>query len=230
MISKKFNEMRVKYVESLILEKFKREPFHNLYFIFHKIPKKLTLGGTCSDKALSFYNKLKSVNIETHLHSAFIKNQEIHRLVSVALNKKIYFADIGNGWPSIRLFPKDHEVEYRSYGMIYRTIIKESSLDVYIARDGKEYHSAEIPFRSKNHEDIMDDIKNRFNANISYPFSGGIRFSQIIQENFLFLRDDTLFIYSNDNAVKKISGITQDHLAETLKQYFNFDMAKIFQN
>ncbi|ETR71906.1 MAG: hypothetical protein OMM_02131 [Candidatus Magnetoglobus multicellularis str. Araruama] len=229
MISKIFNKMSVKYVESLMLEKFKKEPFHNLYFLFNKKPENLSLGGTCSDKTLSFYNQLRRVKIESHLHSAFIKKQEIHRLVSITLNNKIYYADIGNGWPSIKLFPKDREIKYNAYGMIYQTIIKSSSLDVYLSRDGKKYHSVEIPFHSKKHEDIMEDINNRFNKNITYPFTGGIRFSQIVQDHFLFFRDDTLSIYSYDHAVKKISGISKNNLAKTLKQYFNFDMEKILK-
>jgi len=228
MILNKSDDHFVKHVERLMLNKFKEEPFHNLYFIYKTKPKGFNFGGTCSDKVLSFYKKLRDLKFETKLHSSVINNKEIHRLVSVTLNNKVYYADVGNGWPSIKLFPKDYEIEYKSYGMTYRSILKESSLEVYITRDNKKKLSVTIPFHSKTHEEIMQDIHNRFDQNIEYPFTGGIRFSQIIHDKFLFLRDDTLYIYSYDSAVKKIVGFEPGNLSETLKHNFNFDIASVF--
>ena len=227
MISTDTNHMLIDYVERLMMEKFVTEPFHNLYFIYKKKIEKLNCGGTCSDKTLSFYDNLNALGIKAYLHSAFIKNKEIHRLVSVELNNSIYYADIGNGWPSVKLFPKDYEIEYTAFGIRFMTKIKESCLEVYINRENKEYHSVDIPFQSKKNEEILKDIQNRFDDTITYPFSNGIRFSQIIDDSFLFLRDDTLFIYSNGQKVRKISGFEQKNLSETLKKYFHFDIEKI---
>ena len=224
------NFTQVKYVESLMLEKFKTEPFHNLYFFYKQIPKTLKFGGTCSDKTLSFFCKLSEIGIEAHLHSAFIKNKEIHRMVSVIIDGKTYYADVGNGWPSIKLFPEDYEIEYTCYGLIYSTVINEKSLDIYLTRNGQKYLSVVIPFRSRSHEDIMDDIKNRFDEKNVYPFSRGIRFSQIIHENFLFLRGDTLYIYTDNSDVTEISGLDQNNLPAIIKQYFNFDVGKMLKS
>jgi len=87
-----------------------------------------------------------------------------------------------------------------------------------------------IPFRSRSHEDIMDDIKNRFDEKNVYPFSRGIRFSQIIHENFLFLRGDTLYIYTDNSDVTEISGLDQNNLPAIIKQYFNFDVGKMLKS
>ncbi|NQY54719.1 MAG: hypothetical protein HRT42_14245, partial [Campylobacteraceae bacterium] len=99
--------MKKEYVEKIILDSFKQEPFHNLYFKYNILPTSFKFGGTCSDKALSVYTILKENNIEVTLHSSFINNIESHRLLKVYIEGKYYFADVGNAWPSVRMFPVD---------------------------------------------------------------------------------------------------------------------------
>ncbi|BBM87110.1 arylamine N-acetyltransferase [Candidatus Uabimicrobium amorphum] len=219
----------INYVESLMLNKFKTEPFHNLYLLSKTTPKTLIYGGTCSDKTLSFLNTLKSLGIEAKLHSSLINNQNIHRLVAVNIEGQTYFADVGNGWPSIKLFPKHYEVRYTCYGITYRSEIKPYSLKVYQTRRGEERLSTEIPFESKNEQQIMDDIKNRFDGSVEYPFSTGLRFSQVVDDKFLFLRDDTLLFFCECDKPQDITNIDREKASDIIKKHFQFDVRVLFE-
>lgn len=71
----------------------------------------------------------------------------------------------------------------------------------------------------------MDDIRNRFSRGIHYPFNGKIRFSQIVNGRFLFLKDDRLRIYT-DSDYKEITGIKLEEISTIIRDYFDFDLEK----
>ena len=220
----------VQLVENVLLKKFQTEPFHNFYLIYNLQPKTLKYGGTCSDKTLSLLYTLKEMGIPARLHSSIINDQEIHRLVSVIINGKVYFADVGNGWPSIKLFPKDHEIVYSNYGITYRSTIQNKSVYVYQERRGKEKLSTIIPFSSKSEKEIMKDIENRFNGSIVYPFSDKLRFSLVVGDKFLFLRDKTLYFYCEKQNIKEIVGIERKDVQQKIKEHFCFDTSVFFDS
>jgi arylamine N-acetyltransferase len=216
-------DAQVKLVEALMLEKFRTEPFHNLYLRYGYRQTTLAYGGTCSDKTLSFYRALRALKVTARLHSAFIGGAEIHRLVKVQIAGKAYFADVGNGWPSIHLLPLHDEVEYECFGMRYRSVIQDRSARIYNTRKGTERMQVEIPFESKPEEQILADIDARFSRGIEYPFSRGLRFSQVVRGRFIFLRDDRLEIYE-PTGYSEVVGIEEAALAEVLHEYFGFDI------
>ena len=113
------------FVESLILQKFMTEPFHNFYFMGGLSNDSLEFGGTCSEKTLSLKKVLDRSGIQANLHTAFIKKKEIHRLIKVTIDEGEFFADIGNGWPSVKLYPVDQDIEYHCFGMCFRTELKD---------------------------------------------------------------------------------------------------------
>lgn len=205
--------------ENIILESFCNEPFHTLYFL-HKIkPKAFTEGGTCSDKVLSTKQKLLQAGFKVRLHSSFIEDKECHRVLKVWIGDKIYFADIGNGWPSIKLFSADTETKYECFGIEFSTKVFIDHLKIYQTRNNKKRNTVCIPFMSKVEDDIEDDISTRFEVS-SYPFVGKFRFSQVIENEFLFIRDDTLHRYTN--AGKKIELVTDRE--QVLLKEFGFNI------
>jgi len=211
-------------IEDLILGKFKTEPFHNLYLACGYTQTTLSYGGTCSDKALSVYEALRARGIEASLHAAFIGGAEIHRLVRVTVGGDAYFADVGNGWPSVKMYPCDRDIAFSCYGIRFRSVISRRHMSVYSTRNGAEYHQMDICFERRSEAAIRGDIEVRFQGGIEYPFSRGIRFSMVVGERFLFLRDEQLGIYSATAPYEEVSGIDRTKLHQVLKERFGFDL------
>ena len=214
----------VRAIEALMLEKFRSEPFHNLYLLLGYPQTTLSCGGTCSDKTLSFHQAVRGLGVAASLHSAFIGGQEIHRLVKVQSGGRSFFADVGNGWPSIHLYPLDREVSYTCYGMHFRSVIDGRCLRIYNRRQGVERHQMDVPFDSKPEDLILADIADRFDCGIVYPFSGGLRFSQVVGERFLFLREHRLEIYGEHEPFHVVEEVGRSDLAEALRTWFGFDL------
>jgi arylamine N-acetyltransferase len=212
----------IREVEALMLHQFRTEPFHNLHMLPQLALPLPMLGGTCSDKALSFQAAVTKLGVPAFLHSAFIGGQEIHRLVRVEIDGRAYFADVGNGWPSIHLYPSDREISYRCFGMRFRTSLHNERLSVFNHRGGVERHQQDIPLVGRSEREILDDIEHRFVRGITYPFSDGIRFSQVVDDAFLFLRDDRLEIHREGSPPTVIDGLPPDRLEQTLREHFHY--------
>ncbi len=212
--------------QKILLDKFEKEPFHNLFILNNIKPVTTEYGGTCSDKALSYLAVAKASGLEAYLHSARIGGQEIHRLVRLEIGKERYFADIGNGWPSIQLFPATTPVIYECYGMRYRTTIENGVITVYHRKRGVEKKQMEIDIVAKPEAEVYNKIKNRFSTNIIYPFNNELRFSMVVGDRFLFIRDTKLEIYSN-NGYEEIVNISLNNLEDILVEYFYYDIKPI---
>ena len=212
-------------VEALMLRHFREEPFHNLFMIYER-QEKAVPGGTCSDKTLSFVEDCRQAGFEVALHSGFIKGEEIHRLARLRIDGRDFFADVGNGWPSLHLYPADREVSYHCFGIGFRTEIRDGRVSVFYEKGGDEALQLEIDVRGRPESEIMEDIKNRFNSGIVYPFSDRIRFSRVVGDRFLFLRSDRLEIYS-DNGFEVVEGIEEARVPAILKQYFGCEVGSL---
>jgi len=215
--------MTVQLAEQILFDKFKQEPFHNLYLLNDMIPTTTVYGGTCSDKTLSYLEAAKAAGLNAHLHSARIGGQDIHRLVRLEIDNQRYFADVGNGWPSIKLFPAATSIKYECYGMHYRTEIKNGVITVYHFKKGVEKKQMEIDIAEKPETEIRQGIANRFSTNIIYPFSNQLRFSMIVEQQFLFIRDTQIEIYSS-NGYDYVSKINTSDLQSILTKYFAYDI------
>ncbi|MBE7688822.1 hypothetical protein F6A46_11370 [Tenacibaculum finnmarkense genomovar ulcerans] len=190
-------------IESLLLEEFKTVPFHNVFMLNNIENNDLSLGGTCSDKVLHFREVLKNNGIETKLHSSFINNVECHRMLSVLIDKKKHFIDIGSGWPSLKLFPELTPIEYSVYGMSFKTEIFESKL-IISHKTGEVYKQMiDVPIFTKSETDILCDIENRFKDISIYPFQNSLRFSIIKDDSFYFIKGDILRIYNETERIER---------------------------
>lgn len=216
----------IEAVEMLILNKFRTEPFHNLHLLCGKQMQVPVPGGTCSDKTLSFLRSAKQAGFDVSLHSGFIGGQEIHRLARVRVADRTFFADVGNGWPALRLYPADREVGFRCFGMGFRTELKGTRLAVFHERKGREVLQLEVEVRGKPEHEIQADIARRFSSGVVYPFSNSLRFSLIVGSRFLFLRGNRLEVYG-DGSLDEVEGIEQADVPLILRQYFGYDVGQL---
>jgi arylamine N-acetyltransferase len=207
--------------ENIILDTFKNEPFHTLFFLYDIKPLNVFEGGTCSDKVLSARSHFEKAGFSVRLHSSIIDNKECHRLLKLTINKREYFADVGNGWPSIKLFPAFRDHEYHCFGITFYSRVFKDHVKIYQKRDDQKRHTVTVPFDSMPEEEILQNISNRFDQ--TYPFTGKQRFAQVVKNRFLFLRDTDLHIYSDDGKTIT-SGVTSELLSKTLLNEFNFNL------
>ena len=184
--------------EALMYASFEEEPFHNLVLIFPNDQYNLSVGGTCSDKSLSFLKTAREHGFDVSLHVAKVNGELIHRLIRVVFQEKVFFADVGNGWPSIQLYPQNQAVEYSCFGIRFRTEIQVNHLKVFHTLRGKETLQMEIGFIPFEESLILKQIENRFTSGIQYPFQNNLRVSAIVGDNFVFIRDSKVFIYQDD--------------------------------
>lgn len=214
---------QVRAVEAIMLHHFQCEPFHNLKLIYNTQLLSDLSGGTCSDKTLSFVAAASKAGFDVALHTGFIGGQEIHRLARVRIGSDLYFADVGNGWPSLRLYPSDRNISFSCFGMNFRTEVANGRVSVFHERLGRESLQLEIDVKSRSESDIRADIEARFTSGVEYPFSRSLRFSLIVRERFLFLRGDRLEIYS-DNSFELLEQIGEPEVPNVLHKYFGFDI------
>ncbi len=207
------------WLEALMLEKFRTEPFHNLHLLYSPNVQESLPGGTCSDKTLSFRDAALRAGFDVALHSGYIGGREIHRLVRATIDGRRYFADVGNGWPALKLYPADRETRFSCYGMTFRTSLKNGRVSVFHRKRGRESLQLEIEVDGKPEHEILADIKQRFSSGIVYPFSNSVRFSLVVGQRFLFLRGDRLEIYS-EHGFEVIEGIGEKDLPEVVRTYF----------
>jgi arylamine N-acetyltransferase len=203
--------------------KFRGEPFHTLHMLYGDSIRRQVPGGTCSDKTISFIHEAQKRGFDAKLHTAFIDGKEIHRLARLNIGGRTFFADVGNGWPSLHPYPADEPITHTCFGMTFRTEIDDKMLSVYRCSEGKEYLQMEIMLASRPKEEIMTEIKERFSSNITYPFANRMRFSAIVDDEFRFLRDNTLFIHRDNGDVKKIP-VSEGQWQNTLLEHFGWDV------
>ncbi len=219
----------IKSIESLMLEEFETIPFHNLYYLFKRngFPSN-SIGGTCSDKVLSFQRKLNKLGIcEANLHSSLINEKETHRLLRIQINDFSYYCDIGNGWPSIKLFPQHEEVSYNAFGINFQSKNNNKKVDIFHVKENKKTLSTSIPLTKQPETKILEDIKNRFVMNIKYPFSKGIRFAQVIGDEFLFFKGLELRIFSKNHPTQTYYFVNDLEVLKEIKKRSGYSLEKL---
>ena len=157
------------------------------------------------------------------MHTAFIGGQELHRLARVRVGDELFFADVGNGWPSLKLYPADRTVSFRCFGMGFRTEVADGRVSVFHEKRGRESLQLEIDVCGKSESEIRADIEGRFSSGVVYPFSSSLRFSLVVGGRFLFLRGDRLEIY-DDGGFECIEGIDAAGVPEVLHDHFGYDV------
>lgn len=188
-------------VEQLLLEEYKTVPFHNL-FMLNRINKLgSSKGGTCSDKTLHFKMVLTQHDISTKLHTAFINNQACHRLLSIEIENKRYFIDIGSGWCCTKLLPAFKTVQFKAYGIEFKSTLDSNYLYTFIKTKDKFKPHIKIPLAEQSEQDILLDISHRYAPSKVYPFQNSLRFSLVKGNRFYFIKRDVLRIYEMNKPI-----------------------------
>lgn len=221
--------MSIQLAEDLLLQKFQQEPFHNLYLLQGVEPTTLVHGGTCSDKTLSYLSSAREAGLDAHLHSARIGGEEIHRLARLELGGRRFFADVGNGWPSIKLYSADTPTHYSSFGMEFRSEVDAGVIRIFHRKRSVEKLQMEIDTQPVPEEEMGLRIKRRFSSGITYPFQEELRFSMVVGERFLFLRHTQLEIYE-DHRNHILTGISQENLPYITRTYFHYDLQPLLHH
>ena len=211
--------------EALMLDHFRTEPFHNLRFIYGPSLAPDVRGGTCFYKTGRIIDVGKKAGFDVFWHAGVIRVQEvqwIHWVARVHVDGRAFFADMGNGWPSLKLYPADREVSYRCFGMGFRTEIANGRVTVFHEKHGREALQLEIDVRPRPEPEVLADIEQRSSLGEVYPINS-LRFSQVVGDRFLFLRGDRLEIYG-DHEFECVEGIEDARVPKILRDYFGLDM------
>ncbi|TVV43624.1 arylamine N-acetyltransferase [Thalassolituus sp. C2-1] len=194
-------------VHQLMLDEFRTVPFHNLFYLglCNAGGADSPTGGTCSDKVLAFRDRLTAQRIKARLHSAFISGQNCHRVLVLDLDGERYFADVGNGWPSVRLFPAERDSSYLAYGIEFLSYRNGDWLDIYQRKEGRCSLSVRIPLALMDETQVEQQVQNRFDGSTAYPFKDGIRCAQVLGDTFVFLKRDRLRIFRADRVVETVA-------------------------
>ena len=216
----------IDHLEKLMLEHFSTIPFHNLSLLYGEPYDNKILGGTCSDKTLAFLSDARDSGVDAQLHTAYIGGKEIHRLIRVSINGRSFYADVGNGWPALRLFPEDEEIFFECFGMKYRTEIKHDWLYVFHEKQGRESLQMSIHRAPRPESEILNEIGSRFTSGIIYPFSNSLRFSLIVGDEFLFLRGAILERHSKLGF--SLETVDEKDIPDVIQQEFGCDVSSYF--
>lgn len=218
----------INVAEQLLYHHFCSIPFHNLNLLYGEQHYSAIPGGTCSDKTLAFLADARTLGINARLHSANIGGKEIHRLVKLNINGRIFFADAGNGWPTLHLLPADKHVSFECFGMKYQTKINKNWVKLFHQKQEIEQLQIEINTDYKPEKTILAQIKSRYSSGIDYPFSNKLRFSLIVDDEFLFLRGNRLERYSKSGF--SVQQITSQAIPETIEKEFGFNVNSYFNS
>ena len=182
-------------IENEIVKYLKKYPFHNLFILYDINIFATEYGGTCSDRTIHFLNKLKerfNNTLDIKLHIAKINNKKTHTILRIIIDDKVYFCDVGMGYPIIKLLPSEKSIEFTSYSITFKTLVEQDRLVVFIKNNNEdgEKELMTIDFKEQNQKEIEQKIKNRnkyikdipLSKKLRYFFIHGDKFYEIIEE------------------------------------------------
>jgi len=182
-------------IENEMVKYLKKYPFHNLFILYNINIFATEYGGTCSDRTIHFLNKLKERfnNIfDIKLHIAKINNKKTHIILRIIIDEKIYFCDVGMGYPITKLLPSENKIQFTSYGITFRTIVEQDKLIVFINENNGngEKELMTIDFKEQNQKAIEQKIKNRNKYIKDIPLSKKLRYFFIHGDEFYKIMEE----------------------------------------
>jgi N-acetyltransferase len=123
--------------------------------------------------------------------------------LSIDIDDQRYFIDAGSGWPSIHLFPDFEAIEYTVWGMRFKTIVESNGLHLHHKTKNAYQPMCYIPLESTDVTEIHQQIEHRYDDKSVYPFANSLRFSQVIDDTFIFLKGRRLREFRKDRMVER---------------------------
>jgi arylamine N-acetyltransferase len=186
-------ENKKRVAEDVLLRCFKEVPFHNIFYLLNENGHSKKLGGTCTDKVLHYISCLEEAGISAKVCSGVLQDKHSHRLAMLEINGHCFYADVGSGWPSLQLIPSNKDSTFEAYNITFLSYSQKHCIRVERHDAGRQGWTLLIPKKEIDKKQVAHEIQTRYDKDL--PFRKGVRFSQIIGEQFLFLKDNELRIY-----------------------------------
>jgi len=182
-------------IEEEIDNFLKQYPFHNLFLLYgFKDIFASEYGGTCSDRTILFKEKLdekfQEIPINIKLHRAFINDKQTHTILKIKIYNKVYFCDVGMGYPITKLLPSYQNIKFNSYGIKFKSVVEKNNITVYIDEGDGEKELIKIVNEVQSQEDIRQSIDNRWESREELPFNNRLRYFFIYKNIYYQIRDN----------------------------------------
>ena len=210
-------------ITKLIKENFETVPYHNFWLILGSGLNPSEQGGICTDRNLYFYKILKEKGFAVKLHSAKINGENIHQLIKIDILGKPFLIDVGLGWAIMKPIPLYQNSKQRSFGLEFKTVIKNNQLRLYKVNEDTESLNYTTNIFEYSQEQVKIEIDNSYDTKIDYPFRNSIRFSKVIENEFYFLKGNVLHYSKNDILYQKNIN-TWIEFENLFKDIFKFDL------
>lgn len=197
-VTKSFPTADVESLEIDIEEFWRSVPFHTLFLIYGLPIQNSVLGGTCTDRAVLFYQRVREKygpSLEIRLHRASINDLETHTVLLVQLDEKTYLIDVGANWPVMRLIPCFQDICFESFGISFKSSLDRGSLVIRMRKSAEvkfePFLKADLTHQSEAY--VSDRIANRFSEDNRLPFSKSLRYA--------FVSDDTFYVIKHNGII-----------------------------
>lgn len=196
-VEKSVPKASVSSLEADIDEFWRTVPFHTLFLIYDLPIQNSMLGGTCTDRAILFYQRALEKygpSLEIRLHRASIKDRETHTVLLVQLDQKTYLIDVGSNWPVMRLIPCFQGIYFESFGISFKSSVDQESLVIHMRKSSEDefqpFLKAGLTYQSETY--ISEQVANRFSAENKLPFANSLRYSFVSGDSFYVIKHDAI--------------------------------------
>jgi len=183
----------------LIKQNYETIPYHNFWLVLGLGFNPTKQGGICTDKNYYFYKQLKEKGFSVSLQSAQINGQNIHQLIRINIEQKLYLIDVGLGWPIMEPIPLFRNSRQKAFGIEFSFELDKKQLCVYKIDEGKKLLNYITNIAEYKQDTVLSEIMNSYDNSIDYPFRKSIRYSRIVDDEFYFLKGDILYYSVNNN-------------------------------
>jgi len=211
-------------VESVLLEQCQHVPFHNLFYLYDLRVEDTSLGGTCSDKVLQAKKVLTEKGVQCRLHTGLLEDKYDHRLLLVYMNQEVFYADIGSGWPSYRLFPLEGSESYQVCNITFSSKNENEYTNIWHRKDGKDSWVLRVPKKLRSEKGELDRVSRRYE--MQRPFGKHVKFSQLFDDTFIFLNGLRVRIYCEGKPMQEIDLDGSNELITYIEDVFLFPIKR----
>mgnify|MGYP003973212987 CR=1 FL=1 len=178
-------------IEIEIVNYLEKYPFHNIFLLYNlENVFASEFGGTCSDRTSHFMKilnkKIFANNIDIKLHIAEINSKKTHTILRVNIQNRVYFCDIGMGFPITKLLPADENIKFTSYGIDFKTKVNNNRVTLFINQHDEigEHELMCIDTKIQSETMINDHLNSRSEYIKDLPLSKKLRYFFIYDGKF----------------------------------------------
>lgn len=109
--------------------------------------------------------------------------------------------------------------------MTFKTELSHDNLLLFHKTNADFKLMTTIPLKSKSENEILIHIEKRFENKNIYPFQNSLRFSEVIGNEFYFLKGNCLRILSESQIVEK--SLSLNEIYNLIARKFNFNLTDL---